>query len=617
MIKTIRFLRLHDMQHIKFQKRLFLTFIGVSGLILIIFALFFYRYVSRQLINDELNSLTILNESFVRQTDAVITGLDNTSANINYSTLMQSRLDSEHNLDLSEVNLPWLAELFVTINGTDLKCDQINIYDLNGRVAHVGMVTSTGSVDISSLGWFNEVQELGGLKKISSPYCTALYSRTTRISEWYISLYRTYTNQYNRRVGAVETVKRCKNIFKSIISYQKKNRSSDAAGVYVFDDSGKLIYPYENADSYPDASSYYEKYLALGSPSEGVSSIISGDPGVTQHFSYCFSDYTGWLYVSSQPDPVILKPVNRLIALILGVLFLLLLLAALLSYRFSLQLVKPISHLKHIIQRMGIDNLGDERTEGYNTMYVELDELYLAFQNMSDTLKTSMDDLIESRQQEFRATNLALQSQANPHFYYNTLSSIIVLAENGQNAEVITLCRSLTRIMRYITDSSNASVTIREEIENVRQYLYCMKVRYQSSLNYEIVIDEALGSIMIPKLIIQPLVENAIKYGTNCTPPWTIRVEGHMYTDHWQIDVIDSGNGFAPDVLQNIRNSIAEAGRSSGVPSLHINGLGIMNVYLRWKFYEKEAMIFSIDNTSDGHGICSIGSGNIPEDPEI
>lgn len=595
--------------HTTLQRRLFLTYVGISGSLLLIFAVFFYYYVSRQLIKDELSSLTILNESFVRQTETIITGLDNTSANINYSSLMQSRLDAEHNLDLSEVNLPWLAELFVTINGTDLKCDEINVYDMNGHVAHVGMLTSTGSYEADSLSWFNEVQELGGLKLLSTPYRTLVYSKATRYPEWYISLYRTYTNQYGRKVGAVETIKRCQSIFKSIISYQKKNRSSAPASVYIYNKDGQQIFPYDtNAAAVSRAHKYFDEYSRLSGAAEGVCSFYDKDRNETEHFSYYRSEYTDWIYISSQPDSVILKPVYRLTLILVSIVILLLGAATYLSYRFSLQLVKPVSHLKHIIQRMEIDNLGDERTEGYNTMYTELDELYKAFQNMSDKLKDSMDELIESRQQEFRATNLALQAQANPHFYFNTLSSIIVLAEDKRDAEVIALCRSLTKIMRYITDSSDASVTLREELDNVSQYLYCMKVRYQSSLSYTIDVDDTLYDIAVPKLIIQPLVENALKYGTDCTPPWLITIHGYRSEDHWQVDIIDSGNGFSAEALESIREKTASQAEHPGVPELHINGLGIMNVYLRWKFHAKENMIFSVGNTPDGHGICTIGA---------
>ena len=133
-----------------------------------------------------------------------------------------------------------------------------------------------------------------------------------------------------------------------------------------------------------------------------------------------------------------------------------------------------------------------------------------------------MDEKYELGKQAKTAELKALQSQINPHFYYNTLSSIIVLAENGDSETVVKMCRNLSRIMRYITNTTETTVTLKDELDYVQKYLYCMKVRYQSSLNYSIHVDESLLSQPVPKLIIQPIVENAIRYGSNCAPPWNI-----------------------------------------------------------------------------------------------
>ena len=141
----------------------------------------------------------------------------------------------------------------------------------------------------------------------------------------------------------------------------------------------------------------------------------------------------------------------------------------------------------------------------------------------------------------------------------------------------------------------------------MKKYLYCIKIRYQSSLNYTLDIAPEILEIPIPKLLIQPLVENAIKYGTDCTPPWSLSIPGKKYHDKWQIDITDSGNGFSEEALLRVSRNIAAASENSGMPKLHINGLGIVNVYLRWKFYAKESMIFQYGNTPEGHGFYSVG----------
>ena len=329
--------------------------------------------------------------------------------------------------------------------------------------------------------------------------------------------------------------------------------------------------------------------------------------GDKEYLAYSTSDYSGWKYITVQHESLILKPVYQLLRILLLFVFALLAISMFISFWISRGLVKPIKHLKHIFQRIEIETLGKERTDNYPVAYNELNELYLAFQHMSDNLKTSMNQLIDSRQQELKSRSLALQSQINPHFYYNTLSSIIVLAENEQPQEVIAVCRSLSQIMRYITDTARTVVSVRSEIDYVNKYLYCMKVRYQSSLSYSIDIDDILLQYTVPKLIIQPLVENAVKYCTDCNPPWSISILGRAYDTHWQIDIIDSGNGFSEEASERIDSLIREADSNPGMPEMKIDGLGILNVYLRWRLFSGDKMIFSYGNTQDGHGIVTIG----------
>lgn len=557
------------------------------------------------MISNEKAALATLNSSFAEQVDAAINDLDTTSANINYSSLMRDKLDSSFNLDISETNLPELADLFVTINGTDLKADQINLYDMKGNVVKVGMITNTGVVDTDSLAWLPEVIELNGVKLIGDPYYTSAYSIAySNSSDWFLSVYRTYSNQYGRKVGAIETLKRCKNIFKSIISYQK--RTAEHPDTYIFNPDGKMVFPFSIEESEKELYTYY--YTALDTIDDKKASVNNPLTDEKEQLASYTSPYSHWTYITVQEEKIILRPVTRLIWILCLVVVGMLILSLMISYHLSRKMTNPIKHLKHIIQRMELDTFGQDQTASYDPAYLELIELYQAFQKMSEKLKVSMNELIDTRQQELKSRTLALQSQMNPHFYYNTLSCIIVLAENGKTEEVVTLCRSLSQIMRYITDNSSSIIELREEIDYVQKYLYCMKVRYQSSLTCTLDIEPELYSIMVPKLIIQPLVENAIKYGTDCIPPWNISVKGALFKDYWQIDVTDSGNGFSEENMQMLNEKIEAADANPGMPEMSINGLGLLNVYLRWKIYKKDAAIFSFGNTPEGHAYVSIGA---------
>jgi two-component system sensor histidine kinase YesM len=335
--------------------------------------------------------------------------------------------------------------------------------------------------------------------------------------------------------------------------------------------------------------------------------LANPETSVRELVAYQKSPYTDWTYITVMPEETILKPVQNLFRMLLWVVVLFIAISVAISFYMSLSLTKPIHKLRNIIYKTELDTLGIHNDSSLDTSIDELEELNQAFQNMSTKLKNSMNELIYTRQQEMRSRNMALQSQINPHFYYNSLSSIIILAENGRCEDVVTLCRSLGSIMRYIAKDSENTVTLGEEIDYIKKYLYCMKIRYQSSLNYHINIDESLLDIKIPKLIIQPLVENAIKYGTDCTPPWDIYIKSTVSDDYWRIDVIDSGNGFPDEIIETLNEKINNAKNHIGIPNIEIDGMGLVNVYSRWKLHCGNNIIFTFGNMEKGGGIVSIG----------
>lgn len=594
------------MKHAKLQTKLFLAYLFLACIVVFSFAAFFYIFVSRQLTESQLQAMSTLNSSFQNQVDASIQNLDTVSVNINYSNMSKNVLDQSFNLNISDDMLSQMADLFISLSGTELKADQVNLFDFSGNVLQAGlttMVKDSSSMTEEQEEFLKKARELEGTKVISHPYKTNIYSKSTGYEQWYISLYRSFNNQYRRSVGVIETVKQCKTIFKSVISYEKKNKNA-AARIYIYDKDGYLIYPYEPSEEDTTlAEAYYEDAKEYTDGSTFSKSIGT----YTYYAAKASSSYSGYTYLTLQPQSVVLAPIYNLLRILFVVVGIFLAVSAVISYRLARSVVKPVKHLKHVIQRIELDTLGQENTSGYPVSVNELEELYQAFQNMSDKLQFSMKQLIEVQKQELKSRTLALQSQINPHFYYNSLSSIIVLAENGDTDTVCSMCRNLSKIMRYITDSSSSIVTLQQEIDYVQKYLFCMKVRYQSSLNYTIQIDECLLNEKIPKLIIQPIVENAVKYGSNCLPPWNITIKGYVTENGWMIDVIDSGNGFSEEAINKITQNIHNASSNPGMPDLKIHGLGMLNVYLRWKLFCKDDLVFKYGNTEEGHGIVSIG----------
>lgn len=592
------------MRKVKLQTRFFISYVLLALAIVGVFSVFFYEYTSRLLIERETQNIISLTSTFQSQTDNAIKTMDTVSINIGYSNLIMSNIEKY----FSEDNVTWadksnLAQLFVAINGTDTQVAQMNIYDFTGGVVGFGTSNVSSKVDLSQLDWYKPTLALNGRKYISLPYSTDVLSKATKVSAYYMSLYRTYYNKYGKQTGFIETVQNCKKIFKDVISYGKKN--ADAPLVYIFDQNGNLLYPYNSAEL--SAKAVYDYYFSAIKDNADHSLVSNPQSGNRELIVSKKSTYSGWTYITVQPESTILRPVQTLSNLLIMFVLIILFAASLLSFLISRGFIKPIKQLRNIIRRTELATLGEHEGNTLNSSFDELEELNLSFQGMSTNLKTSMDELIETKQQEMKSRNLALQSQINPHFYYNSLSSIIILAEDGKSEDVVNLCRNLSKIMRYITDGASLKVTIRQELDYIEKYLYCMKVRYQSSLNYSINVDEAILDIEVPKLIIQPLVENALKYGTDCFPPWSISVTSTVCDEYWRIDVADSGSGFSEEALAMIEKRIEQARNTAGMPEIEINGMGLLNVYSRWKLFCEGDFIFTCRNLPDKGAMVSIG----------
>lgn len=589
----------------KLQTHFFLTYFFMAIVVVLLYSVFFYQYTSEILIERETKNLQELNNSFLSQTDSEIRELDNVSINISYSNLIKKQLSEWMNVSAGSDEFRNLTTLLMSINGTNMNADQINLYDYYGYLLQVGTKTNIYPIDLSTLDWMDEVSENAGKKTISLPYATNNLKTSGTSSTpptWYISLYRTLQNNSKQEIGVIETMKKCSSVFKSIINYQK--RTENAPAVYIYDAAGRLVYPYDSTEE-SNASVAYYSLISEQLENDSVQTYEAG--GKRELLIHKTSSYTRWTYLIVQDEAQVLLPVRKMLNFLIMVVFLMIGLCLVFSYMTSRQLIKPIRKLKRVIHQTMLDTLDENNKAELSNSFTELEELNQEFANMNVNLKNSMNALLDSRAQELKSRNLALQSQINPHFYYNMLASIIVLAEMKRNDEVITICRNLTRMMRYITDTSSAPVTLREEMEYVRKYLYCMKVRFQENLNYTIEIDDSILDVLVPKLIIQPIVENALKYGIDCKPPWNLSIRSVITETSWRIEVEDSGTGFSEDALGMIRERIRIADEQPGLPEMNIDGLGLLNVYIRWHLHCGAQILFEYGNTNEHHGIVTIG----------
>jgi two-component system, sensor histidine kinase YesM len=234
---------------------------------------------------------------------------------------------------------------------------------------------------------------------------------------------------------------------------------------------------------------------------------------------------------------------------------------------------------------------------------------------MNEKLSKSLSELLHAKSEEMNAKLLAIQSQMNPHFLHNNLANISVMAEEGMYEEIVSLCNDVSFMLRYISVESKTGIDLLSEIDYTQKYLNCMKIRYEENLEYNIEIPDIMMNLIVPKLIVQPLVENSIKYGLNTQPPWCITIQGVVNDNKWYIAVYDTGTGFSPTILAQFDHFIDNLKDFGDQAHLQIGGMGLLNICMRLKLLYKDDAVIILKNLPNGGASVTIG-GTIYRDNE-
>ncbi|MEF9972424.1 MAG: histidine kinase [Clostridia bacterium] len=286
---------------------------------------------------------------------------------------------------------------------------------------------------------------------------------------------------------------------------------------------------------------------------------------------------------------------QRMVELITLVLVLLLVLTIAFSdmaqRSLSAMIQRPIAQLEKFAGVLAGGDIGARAPES------QVNELR-ALTNSLNVMASRLGELIEENKREqenLKKSELrALQAQINPHFLYNTLDAIVWLAEADQNGEVIHITRALSDFFRISLSQGKDWIPLSEEVKHLTGYLTIQKIRYRDILDYDIDIPESLYARQILKLLLQPLVENAIYHGIKHR-----RGRGHVIVTGREMDgyltlsVRDDGVGMTPERLAEVREALEGHGEETP-------GYGLFNVNQRIKLYYNQAEGVQIE--TDGRG---------------
>ena len=360
--------------------------------------------------------------------------------------------------------------------------------------------------------------------------------------------------------------------------------------VLLFDSSGRCIFNSMESICPPE---YYDFYYSQASKNPdsryGFCRIKVGNRAQEQYLSAGISETSGWMAVMVRNKSSIVNVIQDIQKVIIMAIFVFMVLSAYMAYRILLKMTRPINDMIVSAQSISWSNLDMKTLEGNDENEIMA---------LNNTFKETLKRLSKSMQLELGARLNALQSQMNPHFLYNTLS--VISASADQQEKVERMCSRLSDMLRYSTvyeEESNS--TLEDEVRHTENYLELMKDRYEENLIYNIEEAGELERVKVPRVILQPIVENCFKHGFGENGfPWIIHVAVTASHGHWRIHVRNNGRPFQDRDLTELNEKVE--GFLKGEQK-KISGIGLTNTIIRLRLLYEEQVEYEIYTGNDGY----------------
>lgn len=565
------------------QRRLFINYSLIMSLILLLcfaFLSFFYVHNEYRRMIEYLNTLTSsITNSVEQETDK----LSNASMNTIYSKTLKNSMDGinpkvpDWNL-ISNVN-----NVIGSIIGPYSTVSQINVYSVHNYMVGWGTFSITQPVKLDEQPWYQDVSKLHGYKYLGLPSHNSDFIKINPYTKdnYYISMFRMYYNSAYQPEGVVEVIQDCDTFFSYI---EELHLDNPELSIQIINQNGEVIYPYSSSFQTPD----YFIQIQNRSLAPETGNVIQDEKYGRCFLTHKISEKTGWTIIITQSTRYLFKNLFPFLLIFTGFLIIFLCVSMYLCFHIAKSLLLPLNSLKTQLEKINLNQILNSNTslliERKKDTTDEIDTLLHIYNTMYLSLKDSSQSIINAKAEETRAKLFAMQSMLKPHFLYNNLTNISIMAENGMTPQIATFCNKLCHYLRYISSENLDNVDISTELKYSIDYLDCMKIRYGDKLHYMIDIPDELKNLQIPKLTLQPLIENSLKYAFPNSPPWIINVTAQIKNGFCYLTVKDNGIGFTEETLHSLRTQLNEIRCSRDLYSIHIGGLGIRNVFLRLLF---------------------------------
>jgi len=470
------------------------------------------------------------------------------------------------NVDLAEDSLIDGMNLLYEENRDSLV--SIAVFDGLGKlVSAVPLSNLKESALPQESGWFQAAVSRMENLHFSTPHVQHLFDDPDYRYRWVVSLSR---HVQLTRSGATERgVLLVDMSFSGIEQVCRNAELSNGGYVYLIDGSGELIYHPRQQLIY--AGLLEENNQRAASYRDGT--YREDFQGQSRQITVKTVGYTGWKLVGVVPGESLAANTQQMFLFGTSLLLFSVFLMAFLNFRISAHISDPIRRLEQSIKEL---EAGQEDVEIEEGGCYEVQRLGHSIRSMVSTMRHLMDDIIQQEGQKRRSELEVLQSQINPHFLYNTLDSVIWMTEAGRYEEAIQMVTSLARLFRISLSRGKSVIALTDELEHARHYMTIQEIRYKNKFETKISAQPGTEGLYTLKLIVQPILENAIYHGmASAEDDGLISVTARREGMDLVIEVTDNGMGMRPEVAASLLDENRPDVRTTG------SGIGVRNVHRR------------------------------------
>lgn len=479
------------------------------------------------------------------------------------------------------------------------KLVSVACYTNDGKLTEASPIaTEKPGVDVKSQKWFQDAA--GELENFhfSTPHVQNLFDDPSYRYYWVVSLSRTVelTRNGNSMLGVLLVDMNYSSIEQLL---EKANTDTSGEYVYLMASDGEIIYhPKQNLIH----MGLYEENNTEAAGYEDTT-VKENFHGEKRLVTVKTISYTGWKLISVVPMKSFSMGMTGMRNLVVLLVALTVLAVVILNQMVSARISKPLRRLNDSVKEWEAGNMNPDIYIGGS---MEVEHLGKTLRSTVAQIRQLMDDIVVEQEEKRKSELDALQSQINPHFLYNTLDSIVWMITGERYDDAVFMITQLASLFRISLSKGKTVIKIEDEVKHARNYMNIQKIRYKNSFEVDFQIEEDILDGCIVKLVLQPLLENAIYYGMEFMDgEGEIHVRGYRKDKDVYLEVEDNGLGMPEEEAAELLNGKER-------PHKHGSGVGLVNVHSRLKLRFGEAYGLVIHSCPDEGMMVQIHIPYIP-----